>query len=319
MGRNKINMRLEEIIGKFLEVPKRMEMGAGKLSKRWNCTKEDIYKARQEVRQLLKKPKKLDEKFPKILIFDIEISATEAAVWGMWRQNINPEQIISPWFMLTWSAKWLFSDELMSGRLTSKEAKNEDDSRIVKDLWNLLDQADVVVAHNGDSFDIPRMNVRFLVNGLAPTSPYQKIDTLKVAKREFAFLYNKLDELAKVLGLDGKIKTNFELWSRARKGDDEALKEMEKYNIQDVKLLEEVYLELRPWIKLHPSVALFLEKEHAVCPSCGHDHLTQKGTYRTQVSVFDTFQCNSCGAISRSRTNKVSKELKKNLLVSVPR
>jgi DNA polymerase elongation subunit (family B)/predicted RNA-binding Zn-ribbon protein involved in translation (DUF1610 family) len=312
-------MTIQEVINKFLESPKRMDMGAGKLSKRWKCEKQDIYDARKEVRKVLKKNKPNSDKLPKILIFDIEISATEAAVWGLWKQNIYQEQIISPWFMLTWSAKWLFSDEVLSARLTSKEAKNENDKRIVKELWDLLDEADVVVAHNGDNFDVPRMNVRFLVNDLPPTSLYQKIDTLKIARKEFAFLSNKLDSLASTLGLEGKVKTEFELWRRCRRGEESALIEMENYNKQDVVLLEEVYLELRPWIKSHPSVALFLEEDKHICPSCGHDHLTKKGTYRTQVSVFDTYQCNSCSAISRSRENKVPKELRKNLLVSVSR
>jgi hypothetical protein len=48
--------------------------------------------------------------------------------------------------LLTWSAKWLFQDEIMNDKLTSEEAINEDDERITKTLWTLLDEADIVVS-----------------------------------------------------------------------------------------------------------------------------------------------------------------------------
>ena len=313
-------MKLEEIISKFIEKPFYLDMGAGKLSKRWKTTKEDVYEARKIARAHIKENNKKN-KLPKILIFDIETTPLEAYIWQkeVWKARVGHTNVISQWFILTWSAKWLFSNEVLSEKLTKSEVLNEDDGRIVKELWKLFDEADIIVAHNGDGFDVPNMNTRFLVNGLVPPSPYQRIDTLKIAKKEFGFTHNALDALAKVLGLKGKINTDFDLWRRCKRGDEEALEYMELYNRQDVLLLEEVYLELRPWIKSHPSIALFLESEKMVCPSCGHDHLKKKGEYRTQVSVFDTYQCKKCGAISRSRVNKVTKDVKKNLLVSVPR
>ena len=313
-------MILEEIVNKFLESPKRMIMGSGKLSRRWKCTREDIYIARVEERKILKGRDKKSE-LPKILIFDIETTPLEAYVYqkSVWKANIGHDKVISEWFCLTWAAKWLFSDETMSDRLTSSEVKAEDDGRIVRSLWKLLDEADMIVAHNGDGFDVPNMNTRFLVNGIKPASPYQKIDTLKVAKREFGFTHNGLDALAKTFGMEGKISTGFELWRRCKKGETAALKEMEVYNRQDVDLLEDVYLKLRPWIKLHPSAALFIESEEKICPSCGHDHLVQKGNYMTQVSKFETYQCQKCGAFSRSRKSVVTKEIKENLLVSISR
>jgi len=312
-------MSLDEIINKFCENPKRMEMGAGKLARRWNCSREDIFTARIEAKNIIKNVNTKDG-LPKILIFDIETTPLEAFVFQtqVWKARVSAENVISQWFILTWSAKWLFSNEIMSARLTGEEVLREDDSRITKELWKLFDEADVLIAHNGDMFDVPNMNVRFLLNGLKPPSPYQKIDTLKVARKEFGFTHNGLDALAGVFGLAGKIKTGFDLWKRCKSGNDLALKEMEEYNKQDVLLLEEVYLELRPWIKSHPSAALFMEEDKMVCPVCGHDHLEPKGHYFTQVSKFDAFQCKKCGALSRSRKN-ISKANRNNLLVSLPR
>ena len=272
---------IKRLVDAFLEKKYRLSMGKGSLATNLKTTEEAILIAKKEAYKVIKSGVKYDtvKKLPKILIFDIETSPLEAYVYqkSVWKANISPDKIISPWFTLTWSAKWLFDDETMSDRLTGEEALNENDARITKSLWKLFDEADVLVAHNGDGFDVPNMNTRFLVNGLTPPSPYQRIDTLKVAKKEFGFTHNGLDALAHTLGLKGKIETNFDLWKRCKQGSDEALKEMEIYNRQDVNLLEEVYLELRPWIKSHPSMALFIESDKPVCPVCGHDHLVEKG------------------------------------------
>lgn len=250
-------------------------------------------------------------KLPKILVFDIETSPLEAYVWqkSIYKTNISDDQVISEWYMLCWSAKWLFSNEVLSEVLTSKEAVNENDSRIVKGLWKLLDEADIVIAHNGDGFDIPNMNTRFIVTGLNPTSPYQTIDTLLVARKQFGFTHNSLDALAKLFGLGEKKHTGFGLWKQAKRGDEKSLAYMEEYNREDVKLLEEVYLKLRPWIKNHPNVALYLDAETEVCPNCGSSNITWLGDkfYYTQTQKYPLYQC-ECGAFGRSRKTALSKE-----------
>lgn len=255
---------------------------------------------------------------PKILLLDIETTPMEAYVWQkqVWKANINDDAIISKWFMLAWSAKWLFAPNVMSMKLTPKEVFKEDDSRLLKEMWKLMDEADILIAHNCDEFDAPNINTRFIVNGLPPTKPYQTIDTLKVARKQFGFTHNALNALAKQFGLDQKIETNFDLWKRCKKGDMEALAEMERYNIHDTELLEEVYLKLRPWIKSHPNVGLYMETDHEVCPNCGSEHLTTSGYYYTQVGKYETFRC-ECGAIGRRRLNTFPKEKRSELTISI--
>lgn len=257
---------------------------------------------------------------PKILIFDIETSPLKAFIFqkNVWKANISTDQVISEWFMLCWSAKWLFSDEVFSDKLSSKESVEENDVRIVESLWHLLDEADIVIAHNGDSFDVPNMNTRFIVHGLPPTSPYQTIDTKLVAKKQFGFTHNSLNALAKVLGLEPKMDTDFDLWKRCVAGDDKALNYMEEYNKGDVELLEEVYLKLRPWIRPHPNLGIFIESSTPVCPNCGSADIkiVENKYYRTQTSKFPVFRC-SCGAYGRVRSSSLSKEVKKNILVGL--
>lgn len=259
-------------------------------------------------------------RLPKILVFDIETSPLEAYVFqkSVYKTSISDEQVISEWFMLCWSAKWLFSGEILSNGLTGREAINEDDSRLVKDLWKLLDEADIVVAHNGDGFDIPNMNTRFILTGMKPTSPYQTIDTYLIARKQFGFTHNSLDALSKLFGLGEKKPTDFDLWKRCKRGDEEALKYMLDYNVEDVRLLEEVYLKLRPWIKNHPNLGLYLDSNVEVCPNCGSSNVRwlHNKYYYTQTQKYPVYQC-ECGAIGRSRTTAVDKEVRKSLGVGL--
>lgn len=252
----------------------------------------------------------------KILSIDIETAPKRAFVWGMWKQNIGTNQLIDDWFMLTWSAKWLGEDDIIGERLTVSEVTAQDDSRLLASLWPLLDEADVIIAHNGDRFDIPSINTRFIANGIMPPSPYKSIDTLKVAKRKFKFSSNRLDYLGEFLGCGRKLDTGgFELWEQCLLGSEEHLDKMLEYNMQDVQLLEDVYLLLRPFIPAHPNHNIFTE-DHC-CPSCGSDNVHKRGFYTTNVSKFQRYRCNDCGSWSRARTNVRTKDEMKNTLIGV--
>lgn len=258
------------------------------------------------------------DELPKVLVFDIETTPIRAFTWGLWKQNINHIQIINDWFVLSWSAKWLFDDKMMSDVLTPKEAVQGNDRRIIKGVWNLLNEADVVIAHNGDKFDLKRLNTRFILHGMNPPLPYQSIDTLKVARKHFSFTSNRLDYLGQLVNNKGKLSTDFALWKNCIEGDKESLEYMVKYNREDVVLLEEVYMFLRSWIKGHPNMGLYVEAVDERCPNCGSDNLDWGGFYVTPANKYQTFRC-ECGAIGRSRHTSLSKEKRKELTVSIAR
>lgn len=254
----------------------------------------------------------------KVLILDIETAPIRAFVWNIWNVNVGLNQIQSDWFCLTWAAKWLFEDKVYSGKLKPKEVLEQNDKRIIEGIWKLINEADIVIAHNGEKFDIPKLNSRFIINGLNPPLPYQQIDTLKHIRRQFGFTSNKLDYVNKLLNLERKKDTNFELWENCMKGNADALSEMESYNVQDVRILEETYLQIRAWIKPHPNMGLFIldETQHR-CPNCGSADMSEHGkTYNTTANVYTLLRCDNCGASSRKRLGEIKIKQKRHLLIS---
>ena len=232
----------------------------------------------------------------KTLIFDIETSPNLAHVWGKWQQDVIAYE--TEWKLLCYAWKWLGEKEVF----TAGQDQFDEETLVLR-LHQLFDEADVIVAHNGNSFDIKKSNAKFIEYGLTPPSSYKSIDTKLVAKRYFMFNSNKLEDLGNILGVGHKMQTGgFALWLGCMSGDKKAWAKMLKYNIQDVVLLEKIYLKLRPWMENHPSVALYDGRPEA-CPKCGHKHLQSRGYRYTKVAKYQRFQCTSpkCGGWSQAR------------------
>jgi hypothetical protein len=262
-------------------------------------------------------PKK---RVPKILLLDIETARMIIGAWRLGKQRIGPTQVIKDWFILGWGAKWLFHPDIMSDFVTSDEAIRRDDKRISASLWDMVNEADVVIAHNGNKFDIPKIMTRFLVNGLQPPMPFLSLDTYRIATKQFGFSSNALDFLAKLMFNKGKADTDYQLWIDCENGDQAALDYMEMYCKGDVGLLEEVYVELRPWIKSHPNLAVMMNADVQTCPNCGGTTFeTITGYYTTPQNEYNSVRCSSCGAVNRKKTSNITTEQRKVALVPVAR
>jgi len=256
----------------------------------------------------------------KVLIFDIETAPLRAFIWSKWQKGVNDGQIISDWFIICWSAKWLFEDEIYNACITSKEIAIGNDERVVRSLWRMMDEADIVIAHNGKKFDRKKANTRFLAHDLKLPSPYELIDTLLHARKQFGITSNRLDYIAQdFFGIEGKKENSRGHWERCMNGDSEALNEMQDYCNQDIRVREDVYLKLRPYIQPHPNIGLHVASTIQCCSTCGSDDLTFGGTYRTYVNEYESFRCNSCGALGRVRKSATPKQVKDRLTVSLPR
>lgn len=235
-----------------------------------------------------------------ILLVDLETSPLICYTWGTFEQNAL--KVIKEWKILCFAWKWLGDKKT---NIVSLHEYAEDEAKLVGVLWELFNQAEVIIAHNGDHFDIKKSNAKFIEHGLTPPSTYKTVDTLKVARQKFKFTSNRLDALGEHLGLGRKIQTGgFELWDKCLQGDEKAWKKMTDYCKQDVKLLEKVYLKLRPWITGHPNMNLYNDTV-SCCPNCGSSSVQKRGYAYTRVNKFQRWQCLDCGSWHQSPLNNV--------------
>ena len=247
-----------------------------------------------------------NKSYSKILFLDIETAPSSGFYFGnRYEINISQDQVISESFILTYSVKYLGSDRIIYGALNYSEVKAENDFRIVSELYDLLNDADIIVAHNGKQFDIKVINARLIFNGFPPPTPYKVVDTLLIARRAFKFPSNKLDFICPYLNLDHKIHTEgFKLWKGYMQGDVESMEKMIEYNHQDVMILEQLYMKLRAWDTTHPNLNIYKNDGVAVCPCCGSEEYVDTGKRsHTNVSSYETFRCSSCGKIFKKRKN----------------
>lgn len=252
---------------------------------------------------------------PKILLWDIENSGMLIEnVWNLWEPRINYSQVVGDAFILSWSAKWLFDDEIFSDVVTPSEAKNRNDKRVVSSVWKLLDQADIIIAHNGDGHDVPKMNTRFVYYKMNPPMYDRTLDTLKIARQVFSFPSNSLNNINKYLGMEEKIHNEPGLWELCLKGDKESLEKLKIYNNQDVLCVESLYLRLLPWIKNHPSWLTYGESDGKTCPQCGKSGNIVWRDDKLNKGIYKVARCGDCGAPIRSNINQSSKEKRKNIL-----
>lgn len=236
------------------------------------------------------------------LIYDIEVAPNTSYTWGKWEQNVIRFEEES--YMLCFAYKWLGEKTTHVVALPDFELYDtspHDDYALVWALHELFDEADVVVAHNGNAYDQKRSQGRMLAHGFAPPTPYQQIDTLREVKRYFSFNSNKLGDVGKMLGVGQKEETGgFDTWLGCMAGNPKAWATMKKYNKQDVVLLEKVYLALRPWMVSHPAVNT-IDGITDGCPKCGVKALVLGGTRSTKTATYQQYRCKSCRGWSRSR------------------
>ena len=230
----------------------------------------------------------------KVLLIDIETAPHRVYSWGLFDQRIAINQIVEPGYTLCFAAKWLGK----RGMIFDSVHQSKPDA-MFKRVHALLDEADAVCHYNGRKFDIPTLQAEFVKRKMRPPSPFRHIDLLTTCRGQFRFASNKLDYVSQLLGLGQKTQhKGMPLWSACMQGDEAAWRVMERYNRQDVRLLEKLHDDLLPWIKNYPNRALYSGK--AVCPSCGGKHYQQRGTSVTLGRQYARLQCQDCGKWFRS-------------------
>lgn len=237
----------------------------------------------------------------RVLVLDIETTPITAYVWGLRDQNISLNQIVKDWSVMAWGAKWLGEKKVMYQDM--RHAKHiENDREILLPLWNLLDEADIIITQNGQRFDGPKLNARFIMHGMKPPSPYKHLDTYRIVKRTTDFTSNKLEYLTdklctKYKKLHHQKFPGMSLWTECLKGNMKAWKEMQIYNTHDVLSTEELYNKIKAWApETMPKPHVHLD--YKSCKVCGAVDSIRSNGIRLN---YRRLMCSKCGRWSKEK------------------
>ena len=239
----------------------------------------------------------------KILTLDIETTPNLAHVWQLFQTNVSINQIVESSYVMCWAAKWLGKKKVYFSSTHETDHKT-----MIKQIYDLVCEADSIITYNGVRFDMPTLNKEFIKYNLNPPEPYKNIDLIKTVRSKFNFPSNKLDYVAQALKLGSKVQhSGHELWVQCLANNRKAWATMKKYNKQDVALTEELYLKLRGWINNHPNYNSYTKDD--VCSNCGSTNLIMKGYACNSNRVYRRIMCKECGKWGRK--NKAIKDLSK--------
>lgn len=238
---------------------------------------------------------------PRVLTLDIETAPATALVFGQHRQEISNIQIIKPDRVLGIGAKWADSP-----KVEWRSEYHHGTDVMVHWIRDLLNAADVVVHFNGGGFDMPWIRRTIAEMGLEPHSPVQEVDLLRVVRKQFRYMSNKLENIVHVFGVGEKMKNGgFQLWRDIEVGDEDAQRKawavMRRYCKQDVKVEEDLYFRLRPYIPGHPHAGLYTDDPAGqdMCDACESTDLRLEGFAYTKVGKYQRYQCRGCGRWGR--------------------
>lgn len=238
----------------------------------------------------------------KRLYFDIETSPNIGFFWTAgYKLNITTDSIIKERAIICICYKWEEDKETHSLNWDSKQ----NDKKMLQDFIKVANEADELVGHNGDRFDLAWIRTRCLFHRIDMFPTYVTIDTLKVARSKFKFNSNKLNYIAQYLGIGEKIKTEYDLWKDIVLNKDKlAMDKMIKYCKMDVILLEKVHKKLSNHIPAKTHYGVIFGQDRGTCPECGSDQLV-KNLKRVMASglVKIQYKCQTCGKF-HSKTDK---------------
>lgn len=231
----------------------------------------------------------------KRLIWDIETSPNVVYAWRIgWNITLQPQDIIKERAIISIAYKWEHEDKVH----TLTWDKNQCDKKMLQEFVKVLHEADESVAHNGNRFDSKWIRTRCIYHGIPTFPKYKSLDTLLKAKQGFNFNSNKLDYIAKFLGVGAKLQhEGFSMWKKIiEDNDQEALQRMLDYNIVDVQVLEDVFHALQHYIQPETHVGVITGKAKFSCPICGSEDVSLlKNNVTAKGTVQRLMQCNECG------------------------
>lgn len=228
----------------------------------------------------------------KQLFYDIETSPNIVTSWGIGKTYLSYENILQERAVICISWKWGGEDKVRS--LTWD--RDQGDYAMISKFMKVLNEADEIIAHNGDNYDIRFLAGRAMYHDLDPFPWWKTVDTYKLAKRRFRLNCFRLDYLGEYLGLGRKNKTEYSWWLDILiRNDRKRLREMVDYCEQDVVLLEKVYDRIAKYSKPTTHAGALMGLSKWTCAHCASENVhASKRMVTASGYVKQQMQCNDC-------------------------
>lgn len=201
-------------------------------------------------------------------------------------------------YILVFGYKWLGSKKAEYIIANKKDFKNSptSDESILYKIYDIMNEADVVVTWYGSVHDFRFVTARLAQKGMYLDQRIKHIDLHKTAKTVLPLSSNRLNKVAEFFGKELKTDISPEIWARTWAGDYDALKEMAEYCAQDVEVLEQVYQALKPLEQNMPHVRKYVSPDGVIsCPMCESANIHSKGRRVTKIYTIRRLHCQECG------------------------
>lgn len=241
----------------------------------------------------------MNKKRPKtrVTYFDTERAPLLGWFWELGEQRIHYGQIVQHDFFT--SCQWQYDDgkvqeySLLDNPNFDKDPMN--DLVVVKKMREIMENTDVLVAHNGRRFDWPKFKAKMIYHRLKPVRKPHIFDTLTEA-RTSSFVSNKLGNLAKLLKTIEKLDnpTDFgKLVFGSIKERRAEIKKSVKYGLGDIPALKEIFYVLHPYSENRINIKTL--SEPCSCPRCKSDNIGTRGESKLLSGMVRTqYICLSC-------------------------
>jgi hypothetical protein len=238
----------------------------------------------------------------RIVFLDVENTAmtVEKKVYDLFQRgghSFRYTDIKAPRRLFSFQAKPLGKKPIWHSAITE-----DDYEPMIRHLHEVMSNADVIVGWNSQNFDMTKARHAFFLLGLPRIPDPFQVDLMKVARKYFDFESNSLGYVSSVLvpdfakiALDTPIEV---LISQIRAGSKSALATLKKYGLRDVTVLEAMWPQFLPYVKLphaRPADAM-LEDGDLICPTCGGVDTISRGSAVTVQGRYPRRSCNTCGS-----------------------
>jgi len=256
----------------------------------------------------------------KTVFVDIETSLVRAYTFRTGMQTIGVDQVVegdqtklltAAWG--TWHDLYTYGEngvESVSNHHRKGAFKKDplDDTYVLRKLWKVLDDADIIVAHNA-AFDRGWIEGRFMDLGWKKPSKYYVYCTFRTL-HGLNGNSKKLDYLSqKLIGTKKVAHEGIPLWVACSNGEVEAFEKMEEYNIGDIyDTLYKVFM--RTALYVNRTKCIDLAGEGIYCSVTGHELEAMPEPYKNRLTglLYNVYRNDKYNLEYRDRYNTRSKK-----------